>query len=78
MDARLQIFRERVVRPAGCTTESHSDLKNDSSRWAAELEVLGEMDAGAVGRLLLLNCRACRSTLAVLMGATSSSPTPRR
>jgi hypothetical protein len=48
-----------------CTQQSHADLKLDVARWAAEVEPIGEIDAGDGVIVVLGNCRHCQSTLAV-------------
>jgi hypothetical protein len=41
------------------------DIKNDSTRWATDVEFIGEIDLGTGCIVVLGNCRACRSTLAI-------------
>ena len=48
-----------------CTEQSHADLKLDAERWAAEVDVIGEIDIGDGAVIVLANCRACQSTLAI-------------
>ena len=48
-----------------CTEQSHADLKVDAERWASEVELIGEIDMGDGSVVVLANCRACQSTLAV-------------
>jgi len=48
-----------------CTEQTHLDLKLDAARWAAEVVLIGEIDIGDGCVIVLANCRACQSTLAV-------------
>jgi hypothetical protein len=48
-----------------CTLQSHDDLKHDHDRWAAALDLIGEIDVGNGRVVVLANCRACHSTLAI-------------
>lgn len=48
-----------------CTFQSHDDLKHDRDRWAADLDLIGEIEIGDGRVVVLANCRACHSTLAI-------------
>jgi hypothetical protein len=50
---------------AMCTRQSHADLKRDPTRWASEVDPIGEIVASDGSVFALANCRACHSTLAV-------------
>ncbi|HEX6836016.1 MAG TPA: hypothetical protein VF334_05550 [Polyangia bacterium] len=45
--------------------ESHDDLKGDRDRWAAEIDLIGEIEMGDGRIVVLANCRTCHSTLAI-------------
>lgn len=62
----------RSKQSVGCTERSHEELKSDDARWDAELDPVGEIDVGDGSVVLLANCRACRSTLAVYRAAKIS------
>lgn len=55
---------ERVKFASGCTRESHEALKLDAAAFAEQTYLIGEMPVDD-GKLLMVNCRACESTLCI-------------